>query len=293
MNNNKSESHEDRLDLLAAYALNALEMDEVAEAERILASDPIYAAEFKKLLRVSEALSLSFEEVAPPDHLRNKVFNRISDTPPAYAAKTAMEANPRPYETGYISEESGRSSLIKGLSRLFTPSRAVYAGGVAMLAVFAGLSIALSLANSDLNQELNRMEAQMNQRSVASSPGDSGTEIEILPIQGVTDADEPILIVLPTIAESETNADVTETNAILTSVSSERMEATFAKDNLEKGRLYRMWGASGGKVEFLGEFSPDSKGFAKILIRKNTRELRDYDQMIITFNEEETANSEE
>jgi anti-sigma-K factor RskA len=81
---------DDTLDLLAAYALGALDPDEIARVGALLAERPELRATLAELRATADRLPYGLPEAAPPPELRQRVLDRAAgrsarQPPPAHA----------------------------------------------------------------------------------------------------------------------------------------------------------------------------------------------------------------
>jgi anti-sigma factor RsiW len=77
---------------LAAYALGALDIDEMAFVERALADTPEHQEELNQLREVVALLPYAAAPTQPPDRIRERLFERIAAS--QVAPKPAIAAQP-------------------------------------------------------------------------------------------------------------------------------------------------------------------------------------------------------
>jgi anti-sigma-K factor RskA len=63
--------------LVAAHALGALDADEAAEAEHLIASSPELRRVFEEALETAAALALATSDVEPPPGLRQRILDAV------------------------------------------------------------------------------------------------------------------------------------------------------------------------------------------------------------------------
>lgn len=86
----------DRLEaMIPAYALGALEGDDLAYLQAALASDPVLYTQLRQYREVTAGVALSTEPVPPPAHLKELLLDRIrsSDAEPAANADSASDTS--------------------------------------------------------------------------------------------------------------------------------------------------------------------------------------------------------
>jgi anti-sigma-K factor RskA len=90
-------SDEDIMDLLAAYAVDALEPAEIAQVSRLLAERPELRAILAELRAAADQLPYALPEAAPPPELRQRVLDRATGRAPArsLAAPVALARRAR------------------------------------------------------------------------------------------------------------------------------------------------------------------------------------------------------
>ncbi|NEQ26376.1 MAG: anti-sigma factor [Microcoleus sp. SIO2G3] len=86
-------------ELIAGYVLGDLTSEEAAEFEQLLAQDPLIVAE---VAQMQQALELAYAppEIAPPNHLRSTLLNKISDRPVATVARLSRRSIAPRFQNG-------------------------------------------------------------------------------------------------------------------------------------------------------------------------------------------------
>lgn len=90
----RHEPNEDRDGLAAEYVLGTLDAEERAEAERLIAADPQFAAEVSTWESRLAPLALTAESAEPPAEMLGRILERIDDVRPSDSS-TVVRLNRR------------------------------------------------------------------------------------------------------------------------------------------------------------------------------------------------------
>jgi anti-sigma-K factor RskA len=97
-------------EMVAAYAVGALDVDDRRAFEAHLATCKQCAAELAALRKVTTGLAMSVEPAAPPADLKARTIARATGQPQAHRQTTAQPAAP-PVSIVHVAEKRGLSSL--------------------------------------------------------------------------------------------------------------------------------------------------------------------------------------
>jgi anti-sigma-K factor RskA len=167
---------DDILDLLTAYALGALEPDEIAQVSALLAEQPELRATLAELRATADRLPYGLPEATPPADLRQRVLDR---------ATGRVAAAPRPAPTRPI---AGIRAWIWALSGITAAAVLAAAIGWGQLIGARG-ELAQSQARvATAQSQLAQMQAQIAaaERVIASLQGQSGSAAIVQTRTGTT-----------------------------------------------------------------------------------------------------------
>ena len=156
-------------DSLAAYALDALDPNERAQVERLLAISEEARQELLELQEGAEALSYLAGELEPPTRLKDRILSLARSVQPVAGTLAALEPTASP-ETGW----PARLSIRLKTARLGYFGTSVAAAGIVALAVFFGVQNSrLSSQVDDLNSQIAESRSTINglQSTVAAASG--------------------------------------------------------------------------------------------------------------------------
>jgi anti-sigma-K factor RskA len=158
-------SDDDIMDLLAAYALGALDQDEIAQVSALLVQRPELRATLAELRAAADQLPYALPEATPPDDLRQRVLDRATGrstgAAPAAPARLAGRARAWVLSLGALAVMAVLAAVI-GWTQ-FATTRSDLANAQEQVA--------------ELQGEIGQLQAQVAaaQKVVASMGGDGGS----------------------------------------------------------------------------------------------------------------------
>ncbi len=234
-------------DLLAAYALDALEDAERADLETHLAGCAECRVEVARLTAAVDALAETVAPVTPPAEVRRRLMARVA-ADRARVAPTVAVTDP---STGAPRARSGRAAgpWLAG---------AVSAGAIALAVVGLWQAVSARRELVSVQAEVARLRAQLDDQSNALAeinpepqPGVAAPRVEALQGSGQAPAVTGRLVYQPT-----GRAAI----ALL-----ERLPA------LQPGRVYQLWLLRGNTPTSAGTFTVDATGRATVVLRAPER----------------------
>lgn len=234
-------THEQLRELLPAFALGALDVDEQREVSAHVATCGECAAEVAALGRVVEGIGLDAEPVTPPPALKGRVLARI---------------------------ENERAGKAASMSRMPVPqsptARPLWAHGLALAASVA-LAVGASLYAWALRSEVVvlRQDVAATSDEAAKLRGELASLrrnwVEVTRAMDVLRAPDMLKVDL----KGQANAPGANGRAFW----SRTAGLTFTAGNLPalpEGRVYQLWTIKGTVATGAGVFTPDARGLASV-----------------------------
>ena len=270
--------------LLEAFALDALEPDEEqAVADHVdwcQACSPIV----NDHLRALSALAESVPEVAPPDHLRDRVLDSVGITP-ATATQDFVSATvsvPRQRVPGSWS----RVSSIAGSRwvRYMTPIAAVLA--IVAIAITTTLNVQMSGEMDGVQSENTQLRRQLDE-SMATTTALAQTSNTVSQMQGNLQRWQQTSYALAqpgnqTLVMSPARPGIGSRGVLV--MSEDGTEAVLMASDLEPPQpdtVYHVWLTRGGQWYWAGEMDVDERGWGTMPM-SSSESLMQYDSVQIS-----------
>ncbi|NCC31063.1 MAG: anti-sigma factor [Chloroflexia bacterium] len=293
--NASAEGHEAD-SLLAAFALGALDLDDQAELEALLATSPAHQKELRQLREVAALLPYATPTVEPPAHVKAQLFARVAADratrvqAPAASASTPRERRPM------------RRWMLPGFAVVFA------------VIVFALGNLTLTLSSTvrrldEANRELTTTVAELQQ-----SLTDTQDRQETLAGQLAASQEQWVAINNQWLASEDQigqlNARLAHDQQIVTFVSAPgvatRELAPARPDEsargemymypgeanavvlfsglptLATGQVYQFWLADGSSEVAAGTFQVDDTGIARLVVQA-PREVNAFQRVMVTI----------
>jgi anti-sigma-K factor RskA len=256
---------DDQLEEMAvAYALGALEPDELAWAEAALLSDPAFRKAVDEARAVTDLLSLAAPVLTPPASVRSSLMHSLNRTPAAPPRRPVAPPPPpaRPWWQGW-----------------WRP---------AMAAVAACLVLALGFTTMTARQELlaEREQAQVvapkatqSAQAVAALSSPYSTSVPLRPLSTGSPPDEPM------IAAAQAGSDG---KVVLDPLHSQIVLVVRQLPQLPPSRAYQVWLAPAGESRLTpyARLQVDLDGFGYLTLPMPPGMDRAY-QVLVTVEPEE------
>ncbi|MBP1464534.1 anti-sigma factor [Candidatus Chloroploca sp. M-50] len=293
--NPSAEGHEAD-SLLAAFALGALDLDEQAELEALLATSPAHQKELRQLREVAALLPYATLAAEPPAHVKTQLFARVeADRATRLQAPAPSAAAPR---------------VGRHMRRWMLPGFAV----VLAVIVFALGNLTLMLSSTvrrldEANRELTTAIAELQQ-----SLTETQARQETLSGQLAASQDQWLAISDQWLASEDRigqlNARLAYDQQIVTFVSAPgvatrelvpaRPDASARGEmymypgepnavvlfsglpTLETGEVYQFWLADGSSEVAAGTFQVDHTGIARLVVQA-PREVNAFQRVMVTI----------
>lgn len=284
--------------LLAAFALGALDLDEQAELEALLATSPAHQKELRELREVAALLPFATPAMEPPAHVKAQLFARVEAD-----RATRLQA---PAASASASAPEGR----RHMRRWMLPGFAV----VLAVIVFALGNLTLTLSSTvrrldEANRELTTAVAELQQ-----SLTDTQARQETLSGQLAASQEQWLAINNQWLASEDRigqlNARLAYDQQIVTFVTAPGVatrELTPARPDasargemymypgepnavvlfsglptLETGQVYQFWLADGSSEVAAGTFQVDSTGITRLVVQA-PREVNAFQRVMVTI----------
>ncbi|WP_129676888.1 anti-sigma factor domain-containing protein [Candidatus Chloroploca sp. Khr17] len=294
-NDASAEGHEAD-SLLAAFVLGALDLDEQAEIEALLATSPAHQKELRQLREVAALLPYATLAAEPPAHVKAQLFARVE------ADRATRLQAPAPSATA--------PQVRRPLRRWIMPGFAV----VLAVLVFALGNLTLTLSSTvrrldEANRELTTAIATLEQ-----SLTETQARQETLSGQLATSQEQWLAISNQLLASEDRigqlNARLAHDEQIVTFVTAPgvatRQLAPARPDEsargemymypgepnavvlfsglptLESGQVYQFWLADGSSEVAAGTFQVDSTGITRLVVQA-PREVNAFQRIMVTI----------
>jgi anti-sigma-K factor RskA len=263
---------------LAAYALGALDIDEMAFIERALADAPERRDELNQLREVVALLPYAAAPANPPDRVRERLLDRIAAST---AAQQPVLAPPPPAPV------RRRTWFMPALMSVL----AALVLGLGGLTFWLQQSVAaLDQTNRDLVTTLDQLQqaladTQMRQNELATQLASSQDQLAAL---GGAIAQERYVVsfvTAPGVATRTLEATLPNINArgeMYMYPGNDQAVVIFSGlHTLEPGQTYQFWLADGQTQVAAGTFVVDQSGIAQLLVDA-PREVNAFSEVMVT-----------
>ncbi|NJN15127.1 MAG: anti-sigma factor [Oscillochloris sp.] len=268
---------------LAAYALGALDLDEMPDLERVLAESPEHRDELVRLRTVVAHLPYAATSVDPPAHIREQLLARVAAdqqtrVKPVIAAPSPA-ARPLPRRTS---------------SWLITTTMAILA---VLVLGLGGLTLTLqqtvanmAATNSALITTVDQLqgvlaETQLRQAQLADDLRAGQMQIDQLNDRLAQDQTLIAYVTAPGVATRELQAadaaEMARGEMYMYPGNSDAVVLFSGLETLEAGKVYQFWLADGATQVAGGTFSVNASGIATLVIDA-PREVNAYRQVMVT-----------
>lgn len=149
-------THSDFEEMVAAYAVGALDADDRRAFEAHLTSCRQCATELAALRKVTTGLAMSVEPVAPPADLKARTIARATGQPQAHRETTGQPAAPPPVSIVHVQEKRGSWAWLAAAAAIVIAVGA----GVYAWSLHNELTAVRQLAN-DATSDATRLRAQL------------------------------------------------------------------------------------------------------------------------------------
>jgi anti-sigma-K factor RskA len=291
MNPHDNEHAESQIE---AYALGALDLDERAQVEALLAASPERHEELRQLREVAALLPYAATPVAPPDRVRQRLMARITASPPAEPARPAPSLAPR------------------ARSRWLAPAMAVAA---TLMLALAGLTLVLGsrVARLDAtNRELlvalaglqgSLADTQARQQELAEQVAEGQRQIERLGAD-LAASDERLAQLRTELAQDEYVISFVSAPGVATRLLTATQSGLSAQGEmymypgnasavvlfsglppLAPGEVYQFWLADGQRQVGAATFMVDGSGIGHIVVQA-PQEVNAFSEVMVTVEPE-------
>jgi len=264
---------------IAAYALGALDLDEMVEAERALAASPEHQEELRQLREVVALLPFSTPPADPPAHVRDRLLARVAASQqPAPAPATAPASPPARARRGWLAPAAlaALAALVLALGGLTLSLQRTVAG--------------LDRTNRELVTTLTQLKdtlaaTRQRQEELAGQLATGQQQIDRLNARLAEDAYVISYVAAPGVATRDLAAVGAATSA--------RGEMYMYPGNLNAvvlfsglpalapGKVYQFWLADGQSQVGGGTFVVDEGGIATLVVEA-PREVNAFSQVMVT-----------
>lgn len=287
---------------VAAYALGALDLEDRAAVEALLASSPQYQDELRQLREVVALLPYAAPPVSPPDRVRQQLMARVAAAQVPQPPAAQPQPAPRPRRRWLMPAVAATlATLILALAGLsFTLAGSVARleqGNRDLVTTLAGLQEALATTQAR-QEELAAELSAGQQRLAAGEERINQLNAELVASQeriGQLNAelarDDYVIsfVSAPGVATRQLNA--TQLNA----VAQGEMYMYPGNPNavvlfsglpaLAPGQVYQFWLADGSNQVAGGTFEVDASGIGHIVVQA-PREVNAFSQVMVTVEPE-------
>ncbi len=249
--------------LLPAYAIDAVDLDERAFVQRILAADDDLSAELADYDLLAEALLFSVEQVAPPPGLRQKLMTAAVPGSSRISAAPSRGAGSR-LKAVFIAPDTG--------ALRYAPLAAILA-----LVLLVGSNLFWLARVNMLNDTNNTLSTRVDSLD---------TMIRALWLEDTSQVE---------LAATGSGGSVNPTASVFwAQVGTQDLwiACLYTNDlpSLETGRVYQLWLVQGETPLSFGTFTVDNSGRA-VLIFNSTRPIGQYDAIGVTVEPEGGSDS--
>jgi anti-sigma-K factor RskA len=263
---------------LAAYALGALDIDEMAFVERALRESPDHREELNQLREVVALLPYAAAPADPPERVRTRLLDRIA----ASAAEQPAPVTPSPpapiRRRGWLTPAimGVLAAFVLGLGALtFSLQQSVTALDQTNRDLVTTLSqLQQALADTQTRQDELAAQLASNQEQLAQLGGDVAQERHVVSF-----------VTAPGVATRTLEATLPDTNArgeMYMYPGNDQAVVIFSGlHTLEPGQTYQFWLADGQTQVAGGTFVVDESGIAQLLVDA-PREVNAFSEVMVT-----------
>lgn len=263
---------------LAAYALGALDIDEMAFVERALRESPDHREELNQLREVVALLPYAAAPADPPERVRTRLLDRIA----ASAAEQPAPVTPLPpapiRRRGWLTPAimGVLAAFVLGLGALtFSLQQSVTALDQTNRDLVTTLSqLQQALADTQTRQDELAAQLASNQEQLAQLGGDVAQERHVVSF-----------VTAPGVATRTLEATLPDTNArgeMYMYPGNDQAVVIFSGlHTLEPGQTYQFWLADGQTQVAGGTFVVDESGIAQLLVDA-PREVNAFSEVMVT-----------
>jgi anti-sigma-K factor RskA len=263
---------------LAAYALGALDLDEMAFVDQALSEAPEHREELQQLREVVALLPYAAQPASPPAHVRERLLSRIAAATAESTAPAIPAPTPAPRRRTWVVPAmlAVLTTLVVGLSALtFALQQSV---------------AALDRTNRDLVTTLGQFQqaladTQTRQNELAAQLTASQEQLARLGSEIAQERHVVSFITAPGVATRALKATPHNLNArgeMYMYPGHEQAVVIFSGLHiLEPGKTYQFWLADGQTQVAGGTFLVDETGMAQLLVAA-PREVNAFSEVMVT-----------
>lgn len=276
-------------DQLAAYALGALDANEVLQVEAHLRSAEASRAELKELQAVVALLPYASQPVEPPAAVRRQLFARIaaSHTPESETWPPALKPQPQQAARGWRWAMPILAAvlvlMVLGLGGMLFSLQATIDQLAQEKQMLAGN---LSVLQSELAQTSQQLAAtQAEQQQLAANLETSQTELQAIARQLSQEEQAFTFVTAPGVATRQltaTEADIQAGGAMyMRPGHSEAVVLFQGLTPLPEGEVYVFWLADGDQQVAAGTVTVDADGLGRLVVQA-PRAVNFFEQVMLT-----------